>query len=276
MEVVMSRTLAPAVWSILAVFSTFTFVAATVFAGSGDDAATQPHPLRVAEASGLKGQAVSATVGNVTLAGYLSKPEGAGPFATVIMFHEWWGLNTHIKQQADTLAKEGFAVFAPDLYDGKVATDPKTAGQYMNELDQAKAQKTLKASYAWVRAQPFAKGKKVGSVGWCMGGGHSLQLGLHEPVDAVVVYYGMVEKDPAVLKKLKGPLLGIFADRDGWITPAIVKDFEAALKTTPVKHQIHHYDADHGFANPSNPNYQSEMATDAWNNTLAFFKANLR
>jgi carboxymethylenebutenolidase len=273
MEVVMSRTLAPTGWSTV---TAFTFFAATVFAGTGDDAATQPHPLRVAADSGLKGQAVSATVGDVTLAGYLSKPEGAGPFPTVIMFHEWWGLNLHIKQQADTLAKEGFAVFAPDLYDGKVATDPKTAGQYMNELNQTKATKTLKASYAWVRSQPFSKGKKVGSVGWCMGGGYSLQLALNEPTDAVVMYYGMVEKDPAVLKKLKGPLLGIFADRDGWITPALVKDFDLALKATPVKHQIHHYDADHGFANPSNPNYKSEMATDAWNKTVSFFKTNLK
>jgi carboxymethylenebutenolidase len=265
-----------AAWSGFTALTAFTFLAAAAVAGTGDDAATQPHPLRVAEASGLKGQAVSATVGDVTLNGYVSKPEGAGPFATVIMFHEWWGLNTHIKQQADTLAKEGFAVFAPDLYNGKVATDPKTAGQYMNELDPAKAQKTLKASYAWVRSQPFSKGKKVGSVGWCMGGGYSLQLALNEPTDAVVMYYGMVEKDPAVLKKLKGPLLGIFADRDGWITPAIVKDFETGLKATPVKYEIHHYDADHAFANPSNPNYKSEMATDAWNKTLAFFKANLR
>jgi carboxymethylenebutenolidase len=272
----MSRTLAPAAWSTLTAFAGFGLLAATVFAGSGDDAGTQPHPLRVADAAGLKGHAVSATIGDVKMSGYVSKPDGAGPFPAVIMLHEWWGLNAYIKQQADTLAKEGYAVFAPDLYDGKVATDPKTAGQYMNEVDQAKATKTLNASYQWVRSQPFSKGKKIGSVGWCMGGGNSLQLGLNEPIDAVVVYYGMVEKDPAVLKKLKGPLLGIFADRDGWITPALVKDFETALKATPVKHEIHHYDADHAFANPSNPNYKSEMATDAWNKTVAFFQANLK
>lgn len=272
----MSRTLVPAVWSTLAGCSAFLLLASAAVAGMGDDAGTQPHPLRVADPVGLKGQAVSATVGDVKLAGYVSKPDGAGPFPTVIMLHEWWGLNTYIKQQADALAKEGYAVFAPDLYDGKIATDPKTAGQYMNEVDQAKAVKTLKASYEWVRSQAFSKGKKIGSVGWCMGGGYSLQLALNEPTDAVVMYYGMVEKDPAVLKKLKGPLLGIFADRDGWITPALVKDFETALKATPVKHEFHRYDADHAFANPSNPNYKSEMASDAWNKTLAFFKANLQ
>lgn len=248
---------------------------ATAHAGPGHDAATQPHPLRVADPAGLKGQAVTATLGMVHIEGYLSKPDGSGPFPGVIMLHEWWGLNTQIKQQADALAKEGFAVFAPDLYGGKVATDPKTAEQYMNELDQAKSLTTMKASYQWLRSEAFTKGRKVGSVGWCMGGGLSMQLGLNAPIDAVVVYYGMVEKNPAVLERLKGPLLGIFANRDGWITPDLVNEFETALRVTPVKYKIHRYDADHAFANPSNPHYQSEMAADAWSKTVAFFKANL-
>jgi len=264
------------VWSLATSIGMFAWFAATAFAGPGHDAATQPHPLRIADPSGLKGQAVTATLGDVQIAGYLSKPDGNGPFPTVIMLHEWWGLNTQIKQQADTLAQEGFAVFAPDLYDGKVATDPETAGKYMNAMDQAKALTTMKASYQWLRSKGFTKGKKFGSVGWCMGGGLSLQLGLNAPINAVVIYYGMVEKNPAVLDRLKGPLLGIFANQDGWITPALVNDFETALKGTTVKYEIHRYDANHAFANPSNPNYKSEMAVDAWGKTVAFFKANLR
>jgi carboxymethylenebutenolidase len=242
----------------------------------GDDAAREAHPLRTADAGSLKGRSVTATVGGVTLAGYVSEPGGKGPFPAVIMIHEWWGLNPQIKERADTLAREGYVVFAPDLYHGKLATDPKTAGQYMNEVDPADALATLKAAYVWVKEQPTTRGKKIGSVGWCMGGGWSFQLGLNEPVDAVVVYYGLVEKDPAVLKKLKGPVLGIFANKDGWITPEMANGFEQGLKTAQVVNQIHRYDADHAFANPSNPNYKSEMATDAWKKTLAFFKANLR
>jgi carboxymethylenebutenolidase len=146
----------------------------------------------------------------------------------------------------------------------------------MNEVDPADALATLKAAYQWVKEQPTTRGKKIGSVGWCMGGGWSFQLGLNEPVDAVVVYYGLVEKDPVVLKKLKGPVLGIFANKDGWITPEMANGFEQGLKAAQVVNQIHRYDADHAFANPSNPNYKSEMASDAWKKTLAFFKANLR
>jgi carboxymethylenebutenolidase len=272
----MNRTLVLAAWSMLPVVGALAWSMASAHAEPGRDAAAQPHPLRVTSAAGLRGQAVTATLGDVRLSGYLSKPDGNGPFPGVIMIHEWWGLNAQVKEQADALAKEGFAVFAPDLYEGKVATDPKTAEQYMNALDKARALTAMKASHQWLRSKPFTKGRQFGSVGWCMGGGLSLQLGLNAPVDAVVIYYGMVEKDPAVLKRLKGPVLGIFADRDGWITPALVDDFEAALKATPVRHEIHRYDADHAFANPSNPNYRSEMATDAWAKTVAFLKTNLR
>lgn len=271
----MNRMLAFAAWSTLPSLGLLVLAAATTHAGPSHEAATQPHPLRVADPAGLKGRAVTATLGSVQIAGYLSKPEGTGPFPGVIMIHEWWGLNTQVKQQADALSNEGFAVFAPDLYNGNVATDPKTAEKYMSELDQANALTTMKASHQWLRSKAFTKGRKVGSVGWCMGGGLSLRLGLNAPIDAVVVYYGMVETDPAALKKLKGPVLGIFANRDGWITPALVNDFETALKATPVKHEIHRYDADHAFANPSNPNYRSEMAADAWSKTVAFFRANL-
>jgi carboxymethylenebutenolidase len=272
----MSRTVKIAAWPTLAALWAFVLVPAIAVAGSGDDAARQPHLLRTADAGSLKGRSVTATVGGVTLAGYLSQPEGKGPFPAVIMIHEWWGLNPQIKEQADTLAKEGYVVFAPDLYHGKLATDPKTAGQYMNEVDPADALATLKAAYVWVKEQPTTRGKKIGSVGWCMGGGWSFQLGLNEPVDAVVIYYGLVEKDPAILRRLHGPVLGIFANKDGWITPDMANGFEQGLKAAQVSHQIHRYDADHAFANPSGPNYKSEMATDAWKKTLAFFKANLR
>ncbi|MEO5656359.1 MAG: dienelactone hydrolase family protein [Nitrospiria bacterium] len=244
-------------------------------AGPGDDAAGESHPLRTAVGK-PNGQSITATVGSVQLTGYLARPAGAGPFPGVIMIHEWWGLNPQIKETADRLAKEGYVVLAPDLYHGKVATDAKTAGEYMNAVDPADAKATLKAAYQWVKEQPTTRGKKIGSVGWCMGGGWSLQLGLNEPVDAVVVYYGLVEKDPAVLKNLKGPVLGIFANKDGWITPEMANGFEQGLKIAKIVNQIHRYDADHAFANPSNPNYQSEMATDAWKKTLAFFKTNLR
>ncbi len=260
-------------WSALALLMMFPSGAAAL---SGHDAAREAHPLRTADPGRLSGRAITATVGGVSLTGYLAEPSGKGPFPAVIMFHEWWGLNAYIKETADALAKEGYVVFAPDLYHGKVATDPKTAGQYMNEVDPANAMATVKAAYQWVKEQPTTRGTKIGSIGWCMGGGWSFQLGVNEPVDAVVIYYGLVEKDPAVLRRLHGPVMGIFADKDGWITPEMANGFEQGLKAAKVSHQIHRYDADHAFANPSGQNYKSEMAADAWKKTLAFFKANLR
>lgn len=259
----------------IVMLATVMLCGASAAAGPGDAAAREAHPLRAAAVKPT-GQSVTAAVGSIQLTGYLVQPAGAGPFPGVIMIHEWWGLNQQIKETADRLAQEGYVVLAPDLYHGKIATDPKTAGEYMNAVDPADALATLKAAHAWLKDRPATKGRKIGSIGWCMGGGWSLQLGLNEPVDAVVVYYGLVEKDPAVLKKLKGPVLGIFANKDGWITPEMANGFEQGLKTAQVVNQIHRYDADHAFANPSNPNYKSEMATDAWKKTLAFFKTNLR
>jgi len=253
-----------------------TSIAPSAFADPGDDAALQLHPLRIADGTPLTGHSITATVGGVSLSAYVTQPSGNSPIPAVVMVQEWWGLTTQIKETADTLAKGGYLVIAPDLYHGKVATDAKTAAEYMNALDRNDAIATLKAAYEWAKEQPTTKGQKIGSIGWCMGGGYSLQLGLTEPVDAVVIYYGLLEKDPAVLRRLKGPVLGIFANKDGWINPEMVNGFEQGLKATPVVYQIHRYDADHAFANPSGPNYKSEMATDAWKKTLAFLKANLK
>ena len=263
--------IAPIMMSIL-----FASIASGAFAGSGTDAASQTHPLRVADATLLTGRSITATVGGVQLSAYVAQSSGQGPFPAVVMIHEWWGLNTQIKQTADALAKEGYLVVAPDLYKGNVATDSKTAAAYMNALNRNDAIATLKAAYQWITEQPATKGKKIGSVGWCMGGGYSLQLGLAEPVDAVVIYYGLLETDPSILRRLKGPVLGIFANRDGWINPEMVNGFEQGLNAAPIAHQIYRYDADHAFANPSGPNYKSEMAADAWGKMVAFFGKHLK
>ena len=111
-----------------------------------------------------------------------------------------------------------------------------------------------------------------------MGGGESLKASLNgaKDVDATIVYYGMPVMDPARLKTLRGPLLGIWANKDGWITPEKVAQFDKALTEAGVKHEFHAYDADHAFANPSGGRYNGEAAKDAWGKTLAFLAANVK
>lgn len=191
---------------------------------------------------------------------------------SVLLFHEWWGVNPHIKGIADQFAKVGYAAYVVDLYDGRITDNPDKAAEYMKTVDPARAMAKIKATMAFIKKYH----KKVATIGWCFGGGYSLRASLAEPVDATVIYYGELETDPAVLSKLRGPVLGIFAKQDKWITPDKVAAFEKAIKTAGVKYEGKMYDADHAFANPSNVKFAQEPAKDAWSRTVKFVEKNLK
>lgn len=193
------------------------------------------------------------------------------PAGAVLMVHEWWGLNDQIKAVASELQKAGFIVLAADLYGGKVATNPNDAQTYMNSVDPQAAEETLAAWIDYLRGLKDSNGK-IGTLGWCFGGGWSLRASLARPVEATVIYYGKVDLKPEQLMPLKGPVLGQFANRDQWINPAMVNGFETALKADGKQAEINRYDADHAFANPTGQNYDAADAQVAWDRTLAFLK----
>ena len=195
----------------------------------------------------------------------------------IFVFQEWWGLNDNIKRHSEDLYNDlgNVNVLALDMYDGKLATDPENAGKYMQEFKQERGDAIVKGALAY--AGPKAK---VGTVGWCFGGGQSLlaTLTAGKQAAACVIYYGMPVEDVAKLKTLKCDVLGIFASKEKWIGPEVVKKFEANMKAAKKTLTVKSYEADHGFANPSNPmgNYDEMAAADAYKNTLAFFKGNLK
>lgn len=211
---------------------------------------------------------------DIDLAGtraYLSLPKGDGPFPAIVVIHEWWGLNSNVKHWADRLASAGWAALAVDLYGGVVATDRDTAMAAMKNVDDTKAQATIRAGLAFLAADPRIQAPKKAVIGWCFGGGWSLQTAIANPdLDGAIIYYGQLETDPAKLSGIKARLLGIFGTRDKGIPPEKVAAFEAALKQAGVKEEIHSYDAEHAFANPSNPIYDEKSAADAWQHVLAF------
>src|SRR5436190_19417179 len=127
-----------------------------------------------------------------TTRAYLSLPEGAtAPMPALTVIHEWWGLNDNVKHWADRLAAEGYAALAVDRYDGKVAANPDDAMAAMKAVDDAKAREVLLAAHRFLAADPRIQATKRGSIGWCFGGGQSLQLALAAPdLDACVIYYG--------------------------------------------------------------------------------------
>jgi carboxymethylenebutenolidase len=220
---------------------------------------------------------VYATVGGKQVKGYLVRPTAAkGALPAIIVIHEWWGLNDNIRKTADRLAGEGYEALAVDLYNGQSATTPDDATKYMKAVmaDKDSAKDNLRQAYAYLHDHEHAT--KLGVIGWCFGGGWSLQTALLFPdkLDAAVMYYGQPVTDPTQLKTLKMPLIGFFGEKDQGITVADVTAFQEALKQAGVDAEIHEYpDAGHAFANPSGKNYQAAAATDSWDRTVKFFKA---
>lgn len=193
----------------------------------------------------------------------------------LFVFQEWWGLNDHIKREAEKFYNDlgNVNVLALDMFDGKIATDRETAGQYMQAFKQERGNAIVKGALDYV-----GKDAKIGTVGWCFGGGQSMQATLTAGKQAVacVIYYGMPEEDVNRLKTLNCDVLGIFATKEQWISPEVVKKFESNMKAAGKNLTVINYDGDHGFANPSNPIFNKEFTEDAYKNALAFFKARLK
>ena len=232
------------------------------------------HELRDTDAPAPKGEMIE-------LAGtkaYLSLPEGAeAPVPAVVVIHEWWGLNQHIKHWADRLAADGYAALAVDLYGTKVATTPDEAVALMKAVDEEAARKTLAAAHRFLAEDPRITADKRGVIGWCFGGGWSLQHALATAdLDAAVIYYGRLVDDPAALSSISAPVLGVFGNLDEGIPPASVDAFEAAMKKAGKPLTVLRFDAPHAFANPSSKRYREEAAASAWKDVRAFLAENLR
>lgn len=212
------------------------------------------------------GTMVSYRSGPETVAGYLAAPEGAAKKPAIVVIHEWWGLNDWAKAKADGFAKQGYVALAVDLYRGKVTADPDTAHQLMRGMPDDRALRDMKAAVAYLRARPDVDGTKVASVGWCMGGGLSLNLAVAEPTLAgAVIYYGHLMTDPATIAGLKVPLLGNFGGLDQGISAKDVEEFAAAAKKDGKSVDFKIYpDAGHGFASSKDPKvYRPADAKDA-------------
>lgn len=193
----------------------------------------------------------------------------------LFVVHEWWGLNDFVKHESEKLYNDlgDVNILDLDLYDGKVATTREDAGKYMQAVKEDRAQAIIKGAIAYVGADA-----RIATIGWCFGGGWSLQASLLAGKQnvACVMYYGMPEQDVNKLKTLHADVLGNFANKDGWINPKVVAKFEEDMKAAGKKLEVHQYDADHGFANPSNPIYNSEATKDAYAHTIAFLKPRLK
>lgn len=192
----------------------------------------------------------------------------------ILVVHEWWGLNDFVKQESEKLADTlNVNVLAIDLYDNKIATTPDEAVKDMQSVNNDRALKIIKGAYDYMGSNA-----KIFTLGWCFGGGWSLQAALlgGNQVQGCIMYYGMPEKDVNRLKTLQCDVIGFFAEKDKNITPEVVKNFEDNMKAAGKKITVYEYDANHAFANPSNPVFDKAARDDAYAKELAFIKERMK
>jgi carboxymethylenebutenolidase len=210
--------------------------------------------------------------------GYLATPERTGP--AVIVLQEWWGLNDDIKEIAERFAGEGFVALAPDMYHGQSASEPDEARKLAMGLQLEQAAKDLSGAYRYLLASVAVEPKKVGSVGFCMGGSLSIYLATREPTDACVSYYGAPRAESGYPEfrpeQMKAPFLGHYAELDRDLTER-GKQLAEGLREAGKEAEVHIYEgAHHSFFNKTRPEvHHPQAAAQSWERTLAFFRKHL-
>ncbi|MCK6455850.1 MAG: dienelactone hydrolase family protein [Phycisphaerae bacterium] len=214
--------------------------------------------------------------GKSMLTAYLARPAGDRPAPGLILVHEWWGLNDWVKQQADRFARNGYVALAVDLYRGEVAEDREHAHELMRGLADERAIADLRSAFAYLSGGERTRGCGIGAIGWCMGGGYALKLAIAEPkLACTIVCYGRPVTDVSQLRRIAGPLLGIWGETDRGID---VDSFKKALAEAKVRADNHVYPgAGHAFLNENNARgYHKEQAAKAWAEIDAFLERTLK
>lgn len=224
----------------------------------------------------MAGTMVQFPANGTTASGYLATPTG-GPGPGVLVIQEWWGLVQHIKNVCDRLAAEGFTALAPDLYHGQTAKEPTEAEKLFMALNIGQAEKDLRGAIQYLVGRSSTT--RVGVVGFCMGGQLALFAATLNPaIGACVNFYGIHPHVKPDFTRLQCPVLGLYAERDAFVTPEVARQVHAAILAAGKTSEIHIYPGvDHAFFNDDRPDvYNRAAAEDAWRRTLAFFRQHLR
>lgn len=220
-----------------------------------------------------------ADVGDELVYGHFAFPaDMIDPLPAIIVIHEWWGLNDNVRSMANRLAGEGYIVLAVDLFHGQVAATPDEARALMTEVVENPDAASDNIRQAFDFLGSTAGAPRIGSLGWCFGGGWSLNTAKLFPdeLHAAVIYYGHVTDDEEVLRPISTPILGHFGLQDRAVSADDAKRFETALERLRKDYTIYYYDgAGHAFANPTGQRYNAEAAEQAWQRTLEFLNQKL-
>lgn len=210
--------------------------------------------------------------------GYLAMPDDGQAHPGVVLIQEWWGIEPHIKQLAERLARVGYVVLAPDLYHGRVAARPDDAAKSMMALNFEHAVAEIDQALDYLAGRPDVEPKRCGITGFCMGGlltwrtaeAHSDKLACAAPF-----YGGRYKPTAEDVQKINVPVLAVWGEHDASIPADQREHIVGLLKRAGKEHEVLVCDAGHGFMNDTHGNHSPECAARAWSALLDFFKRHL-
>lgn len=210
--------------------------------------------LTLASTCWAQGKEISYDIGSQKYNGYLATPSGVGPFAAVLIVHEWWGLEDYARMRADQLAKLGYVALAMDMYgDGKTANNPKDAGALAGAAlkDWPSAFERVQKALAVLKEQSNVDKTKVAAIGYCFGGGvllNAARSGLD--INGVVSFHGSL-KPLTDERILKTKILVLNGAADPMVTKEEISAFKAEMKEHKASYEFVDYPgALHAFTNP--------------------------
>lgn len=241
------------------------------------------------DSNGLIAGEVKIPVEGGEIPAYRAMPAAGGPFPTILVVHEIFGVHEHIKDICRRLAKLGYFAVAPLLYsrEGDVSrlSDVQSVLQIVGKVPDKTVASDLDATVAWARSTGKADTTKLGITGFCWGGREVWLYAAHNPaLKAAVAWYGPLQLPPSDLRpknpidlvnQINAPVLGLYGGADQSIPIAQIEQMRAALKAAGKKSEIVVYpDAPHGFNADYRPSYRPQAARDGWNRMQAWFKEN--
>lgn len=208
--------------------------------------------------------------------GYLAEPEGEGP--GLVVLQEWWGVDKHIRDVCDRFAAEGFVAMAPDLFHGETTDQPDEAQQKMMAMNMDEAEKEMRGAVDYVASRPKCTGR-VGTVGFCLGGGLSIWTATaNDKVGAAVTFYYVMPHGKPDFSNIDAPVLGHFGTGDDFIPVEDAKALEEELRSAGVDAVFEYYEgAGHAFFADHDRlgTYDEEKSKSAWDRTVGFFRKHL-
>jgi carboxymethylenebutenolidase len=211
---------------------------------------------------------------------FIAEPDDNASHPGMVLIQEWWGIEPHIRDLAQKLAAGGFVVGVPDLFHGKIATEPNDAQKMImmirGNVDRA-AQEIIGALET-VKAMPNVEPKKLGLMGFCVGGFMTYVVASRYPdLGAVVPFYGGgYDPTPEEVAKVNAPVLAFYGSRDDGIPKEQIQKIERKYKEAGKDFTFKVYDAGHAFLNPAHGMGNEKAAAEAWPLAVNFLKEKLK